>query len=139
MPEKETSRHSSEEGPLIPADPPHWRTSGEEPDYRFTLANERTFLAWIRTALAVPAAGVLLDQFSTKLKPHTGVVLIAVLLCVLAGALSAGAYRRWKNNEIAMRHKGPLPHSSALGWLTGAAIAMSAALASLIVAAIVAP
>ncbi len=24
---------------------------GEAPDYRFSLANERTFLAWIRTAL----------------------------------------------------------------------------------------
>ncbi len=23
---------------------------GEAPDYRFSLANERTFLAWIRTA-----------------------------------------------------------------------------------------
>jgi hypothetical protein len=29
---------------------------GAEPDPRFTLANERTFLAWIRTALALIAA-----------------------------------------------------------------------------------
>lgn len=34
--------------------PPHdWSRQGEEPDYRLTLANERTFLAWIRTALAI--------------------------------------------------------------------------------------
>ena len=46
---------------------PGWRRLGEEPDYRFTLANERTFLAWIRTALAVLAAGVLLEQFAAKL------------------------------------------------------------------------
>ena len=30
---------------------------GEEPDYRFTLANERTFLAWVRTALGLLAGG----------------------------------------------------------------------------------
>ena len=35
---------------------------GEAPDYRFSLANERTFLAWIRTALGFLAAGVGLDQ-----------------------------------------------------------------------------
>ena len=44
---------------------PAWRHEGTEPDYRFTLANERTFLAWIRTALALLAGGVLLHQFAT--------------------------------------------------------------------------
>lgn len=34
---------------------PAWRRSGQEPDYRFSLANERTFLAWIRSALALMA------------------------------------------------------------------------------------
>ena len=34
--------------------------AGDEPDARFTLANERTFLAWIRTSLALSAAGVAL-------------------------------------------------------------------------------
>ena len=32
-------------------------------DYRFILANERTFLAWMRTALGLVAGGVALDQF----------------------------------------------------------------------------
>ena len=44
---------------------PSWRQEGQEPDYRFSLANERTFLARIRTALALLAGGALLDQFST--------------------------------------------------------------------------
>jgi len=30
---------------------------GEEPDPRFTLADERAFLAWMRTSLALLAAG----------------------------------------------------------------------------------
>ena len=40
---------------------PRWRQEGEEPDYRFSLANERTFLAWIRTALALLAVLLLLQ------------------------------------------------------------------------------
>ena len=39
---------------------------GEAPDYRFSLANERTFLAWIRTALGFLAAGVGLDQLAPQ-------------------------------------------------------------------------
>ena len=50
---------------LLPEDP---RRVGRDPDYRFTLANERTFLAWIRTALALSAGGLasisLLDGFA---------------------------------------------------------------------------
>lgn len=43
---------------------PSWRHQGQEPDYRFSLANERTFLAWMRTALALVAAAVLFHQFA---------------------------------------------------------------------------
>ena len=87
---------------------PAWRQLGEEPDYRFTLANERTFLAWIRTALAILAAGVLLDQFSTKLQPHAIMVAVAAMMCLLAAGLSWVAYQRWSVNEQAMRHRRPL-------------------------------
>lgn len=113
---------------------PVWRRQGEEPDYRFTLANERTFLAWIRTALAVLAAGVLLDQFSTKIHPHLLVVLVAALLCLLAASLSMVAYQRWRDNEVAMRHKKSLSHSKTLAVLTGFTFAACAVLATLIVA-----
>ncbi len=53
---------------------------GEEPDYRFSLANERTFLAWIRTALALLAGGVVFEQFATKLGPRSALVAIATAL-----------------------------------------------------------
>lgn len=90
---------------------PDWQTSGAEPDYRFSLANERTFLAWIRTALAVLAGGIFLDQFAGGFKPQFALAGVAVALAMLATVLAAIAYFRWKGNEIAMRHSSPLPAS----------------------------
>ena len=110
---------------------PPWRLTGREPDYRFSLANERTFLAWIRTALSLLAGGVLLEQFATKLEPRLVVVGLAIGLALLSAVLSAVAYFRWKGNEIAMRHDRPLPATIALPLL-----ALSAAIVSTIIAAV---
>ncbi|WP_439670758.1 YidH family protein [Cupriavidus necator] len=90
---------------------PQWQRSGEEPDYRFTLANERTFLAWVRTALAVLAGGIVLDQFSSHMEPKRVLGIVAIALSLLAAGMAGSAYFRWKGNEIAMRHRGPLPSS----------------------------
>jgi putative membrane protein len=105
---------------------PRWRQQGQEPDYRFSLANERTFLAWIRTALALLAGGVLIEQFATKLEPHGALVALAVALAVLSSVLCAGAYLRWRANEIAMRHQQPLPHSFVLPLLSAATMLAAA-------------
>lgn len=123
---------SASERPRALSRNPAWRSLGEDPDYRFSLANERTFLAWVRTALALLAAGVLLDQFSTKLTPHGAVVTAAALLALSAAALSGLAYSRWRENEIAMRMKAPLPHSKSLAFLTVAVTLSSVALGILI-------
>ena len=88
-----------------------WQSEGVDPDYRFSLANERTFLAWIRTALAVLAGGILLHQFATRLEPRVVVAALSVGSAALASVLGAAAYWRWKHNEIAMRHSKPLPQS----------------------------
>ena len=111
---------------------PRWRQEGEEPDYRFSLANERTFLAWIRTALALLAGGVLLDQFSTKLGPHIVVLILAFVLSVLAAVLCLIAYVRWRANEIAMRHARRLPGTIAIPLLAATTLGIAAAIALLL-------
>lgn len=111
---------------------PRWQTEGREPDYRFTLANERTFLAWIRTALAVLAGGVLLHQFATHIQPRSLLIALSTGLGVLAAALAASAYYRWKANEIAIRHDRPLPFAIAVPVLAAGVVLASGALAVLL-------
>ena len=81
----------------------------EEPDQRFTLANERTFLAWMRTGLALLAAAVALSQFATDLDPTWLRQACAVALGVLATASCAGGLLRWSSTQEAMRCGRPLP------------------------------
>ncbi|MBK4715420.1 MULTISPECIES: YidH family protein [Tenebrionibacter/Tenebrionicola group] len=92
---------------------------GEAPDYRFSLANERTFLAWIRTALGFLAAGVGLDQLAPDLATPLVRETIALLLCVFAGLLAIWGYLRWLHNEKAMRLKQDLPYTPALLVISG--------------------
>lgn len=84
---------------------------GEAPDYRFSLANERTFLAWIRTALGFLAAGVGLDQLAQDFATPVIRELLALLLCLFAGGLAIYGYLRWLRNEKAMRLKEDLPYT----------------------------
>jgi putative membrane protein len=112
---------------------PKWREDGSEPDYRFSLANERTFLAWIRTALAILAGGVLLAQFSTKIGPHWVIVTLAILLAVLSAVLAGIAYARWRANEIAMRHGRRLPMTVAVPLISAVVLAVAAVIAVLLV------
>jgi putative membrane protein len=97
-----------------------WIDAGKEPDYRFTLANERTFLAWIRTALAILASGILLEQFASGFRHHQLVFAIAVAMTVLAAVLSIAAFVRWRRNQIAMRTEGALQHGTLLPALSAA-------------------
>lgn len=82
---------------------------GVEPDPRFTLANERTFLAWVRTALAFIAGGIAVEAFTGDLFPTAIRQILAILLLVLGMLLAGGAAVRWLNVERAMRRKKPLP------------------------------
>lgn len=82
---------------------------GTEPDPRFTLANERTFLAWIRTSLALLAGGVAIEAFTADLFNDGLRQSVAVLLLVLALLIGGGSFFRWLNVERSMRRQDPLP------------------------------
>ncbi|MGP4020421.1 YidH family protein [Saccharopolyspora sp. 5N708] len=83
---------------------------GTEPDPRFTLANERTFLAWIRTALALMAAGVGVEALNAvSVQPNPLRTALAVLLLLSGVLCSATAFTRWMITERALRCGRPLP------------------------------
>jgi putative membrane protein len=83
-----------------------------EPDARFTLANERTFLAWNRTALALVVAGLGIVQL---LPPFPGVPwgrhVLGLPLIALGAAVSVISYGEWRRTQAALRRGAPLPRS----------------------------
>ncbi len=100
---------------------------GDEPDARASLANERTFLAWIRTGLALAASGVALEALDLDVRP--GLRLTAALLLVALSAVAPVlAWFRWAAVERALRLRRPLP-ASPLGPL----VALGAAVAAVLV------
>ncbi len=92
---------------------------GEDPDYRFTLANERTFLAWIRTSLALLAGGVAVLTVLPEFGPPGSRLALGVILLALSAALAAASYRRWDRTERCMRLKQPLPPTPVTFLLAG--------------------
>ncbi|ATA23229.1 hypothetical protein BIY26_16040 [Brenneria goodwinii] len=110
-----------------------WWHQGKTPDYRFSLANERTFLAWIRTSLAFLAGAVAVDQFTVHLASPMVRQGLALLLIVCAALLGALAYRRWVSNEKAMRQESDMPYTPLLLTVTLFITMIAAALAAIII------
>ncbi|MFP5378047.1 MAG: YidH family protein [Acidimicrobiia bacterium] len=88
-----------------------WRTLGEDPDERFTFANERTFLAWNRTALALVTAGLAITQLLPDFAVAGGRQVVGLPLIALGAVIAVLSYREWVANEVALRTKAPLPPS----------------------------
>jgi len=92
-------------------DPTEVNQVGTAPDYRFSLANERTFLAWIRTGLALIGGGLAVAAFVPPLRwPHVREG-IAIALLLLGAAVALRAVDHWARCERAMRLGQPLPRS----------------------------
>ena len=87
---------------------------GEEPDARFSFANERTYLAWNRTALAVIVAGLAVTNILIPDDPGAGPKVIGVTFMVLGVLLAGASYFNWYAAEKALRERRPLPHSPLL-------------------------
>lgn len=82
---------------------------GEDPDPRFTLANERTFLAFVRTSLALLAAGLAVGELLDS-RPEAQRLALGVPLVVLAAVLALSSFGRWERTERALRLRRPLPY-----------------------------
>jgi putative membrane protein len=103
---------------------------GEAPDARFTLANERTFLAWIRTALALLAAGLAVAEL-LKSEPRAVRLAIGIPLMLLAAGVAWRSHGRWEAAERALREGRPVPYSGVPAFV-GAAIAVIAVVAAVL-------
>ena len=96
-----------------------------EPDVRFTYANERTFLAWNRTALAIIATGVVVVGILPKFNLEFGRRILGIPMILLGAYLSWRSLGEWRDNEEAMRHERPLPRSNLPRILTVGVVVVS--------------
>jgi len=101
------------------------------PDERFTLASERTFLAWMRTSLGLLAAGVavlhLVPDFSTSWVRTT----LGLILILMAASASMIGLRRWLQVRTALQSGAPMPEAKEL-WLFAVGIGGMAVLAAVV-------
>ncbi|MAT61922.1 MAG: hypothetical protein CMH41_09825 [Micrococcales bacterium] len=112
---------------------PENNTDEAEPDYRFTLANERTYLSWIRTALALIAGGVGLSALESILGPDWPLAReVGLIATVLGGLLPLVAYQHWRKVQQAMRRGEPLPVQRAAILLAVGMVVLAAGLALVI-------
>lgn len=101
------------------------RATGTEPDPRFTLANERTFLSWMTMALGMLGMGLAVDTILPS--SSRSVTIVAGLWIVLGAVLALRAFYRWVRLERAMRNDQPLPLSRSIP-----VVALSVAVLSLL-------
>ena len=96
-----------------------------EPDYRFTLANERTLLAWVRTSLALDAAGLGVVRFAPPLGGPAGRAVIGGVLVLLGAVTAWSGHRRFVATDQAMRADAPIPEHAAPRILAAALAGLS--------------
>lgn len=99
----------------------------EGPDARFILANERTLLAWLRTALAFVALGVALLALWRYRQGDRWPLVAAAVSCVVGVVTAVWAYGHWKRSDRAIRTGGPLPPPTAGLWLVLGIVIIAAA------------
>ncbi|MEV0850237.1 DUF202 domain-containing protein [Streptomyces sp. NPDC049954] len=129
MPEHEDPGGPTADKP--PAGGPWWRR-GEEPDYRATMANERTLLAWSRTALALLAASFAVVKL-TDITPRGLRLALAGYLIALASGVTVAGYVQWRVRQARMRARQPLGRIVSPPALTGAMLLLAAFIVAVIV------
>ena len=108
-------------------------TLDRDPDVRFSYANERTFLAWNRTALALVTAGLAVTQLLPPFDVPGGRRMIGLPLIATGTLISVASFFQWRRNDQAMRAGRPLPRSVLPG-LVAIVVAVSAGIALVLAA-----
>jgi putative membrane protein len=107
------------------------------PDYRFTLANERTLLAYLRTGLALVAGGVAVATYAPDLGFRWGSAIAALALVLLGLATGVAGYDRWRANDAAIRADRPLPVSRLVPLIAAALATLVVLVAALVAVEVV--
>ncbi len=97
----------------------------ERPDERFTLASERTFLAWMRTSLGFLAGGIAMVHLVPDFSTGWVRTLLGLVLILLAVAASLVGMRRWLQVRHALERGAPMPEAREL-WLFAVAVSLVA-------------
>ncbi|KRF36804.1 YidH family protein [Nocardioides sp. Soil805] len=98
-----------------------------DPDIRFTLANERTFLAWVRTAIGLVAAGVAVFRLLEESAATTVLTLVLLVAGALAGCIG---YAHFRGADRAIRRGDTMPTSTITVTVMTAAVLVAAVAAA---------
>lgn len=99
---------------------------GDEPDPRFTLANERTALAWMRTALALVGGGVAIVSLASLPDLPRWTAGVGAVACVAGAVIGIRTVQGWAHTERALRLREPLPAPRTLPLLAGGIVVLGA-------------
>jgi putative membrane protein len=114
--------------------PPWWPQDGEEPDPRWSLANERTQLAYLRTSLAFVVSGLAIAGSYSAFDAPAWLAMLGLPLIVLGTVIGATSHGRFVAAQQAMRRGEPLPPpmiSRYIPWTVAAVGAISVIVATL--------
>ncbi|UZF58975.1 DUF202 domain-containing protein [Gordonia polyisoprenivorans] len=103
------------------------------PDARFTLAAERTLLAWVRTSLGFLAGGVAIVYVAPDITDRTLETTLGLVMVALGCAIAVMGGWRWRRTDRALREGGPMPGSSHLLVVVAAIVVIAVAIALTIV------
>jgi putative membrane protein len=96
-----------------------------DPDPRWSLANERTALAWVRTSLALIAGGVGLTSLARVADLPRAIDIVSAGICLLGAAVGGSAFRTYRRRDQAMRADEPLPPTRMLAVLVFGIVAFA--------------
>lgn len=94
------------------------------PDPRYVLANERTLLAWLRTSIALMAAGLAAVSFLEPTASWPLRQLIGSPLIVVGAFAALAGYKRWRDADVALRRGAVLPETRTPLLLTAVVVAV---------------